>query len=54
MLVIARKLGERIQIGDSITVVVTRLKKGTVRIGVEAPRDVPIRRAELKPKDKVA
>lgn len=44
MLVLTRKLGEAIQIGGNIKVTVVRLQGGAVRIGVEAPNEVPIRR----------
>lgn len=44
ILVLTRKLGEAIQIGGNIKVTVVRLQGGAVRIGVEAPNEVPIRR----------
>ena len=49
MLVLTRKNKEQIQIGDGITVTVLRVKGKSVRIGVDAPRDVRILRAELPP-----
>jgi len=48
MLVLSRKVGERILIGDNISVTVVRVAQGTVRIGVEAPDDLPIVREEIK------
>jgi carbon storage regulator len=48
MLVLTRKEGERIQIGDNICVTVVRILGGGVRLGVEAPPEVPVMRAELK------
>ena len=48
MLVLSRKVGERILIGDNISVTVVRVAQGTVRIGVEAPDDLAIVREELK------
>ncbi len=48
MLVLSRKVGERILIGDKITVTVVRLAQGSVRIGVEAPIELPIVREEIK------
>lgn len=48
MLVLTRKEGERIQIGDNICVTVVRIVGGGVRLGVEAPPEVPVMRAELK------
>lgn len=47
MLVLTRKLQEKIQIGDQITITVLRVKGNTVRVGIEAPRDVRVVRAEL-------
>ncbi len=53
MLVLTRKLQERIRIGDNITITVLRVKGNTVRVGIEAPRDVRVVRAELPPKQRV-
>ena len=47
MLVLSRKVGEKILIGDQIAVTVVRVAQGTVRIGVEAPKHLPIVREEL-------
>jgi len=47
MLVLARKEREKIRIGEQIVVSVERLSKSQVQIGVEAPRSLPILRAEL-------
>jgi len=47
MLVLTRKVGERIVIGDSIVVTVLEASKNKVRIGILAPSDVPILREEL-------
>ena len=47
MLVVTRKLGEQIQIGDKITITVTRVDHQQVRIGVVAPPGVTIMRSEL-------
>jgi carbon storage regulator len=48
MLVISRKIGERIVIGDSIVVTVVQTQRGRVRVGVEAPPGVLILRQELQ------
>jgi len=50
MLVLSRKVGEQIQIGESITLVITRVIGNRVTIGIEAPRDVRIVRSELAPR----
>jgi carbon storage regulator len=47
MLVLSRKAGERILIGDKIAVTVVRIAPGIVRIGVDAPDGLPILREEL-------
>ncbi len=48
MLVLSRKVGEKILIGDDIVVTVVRVAPGVVRIGVEAPGDLPIVRKEIQ------
>ena len=47
MLVLSRKKGERLVIRDNIVVTVVDLGNGKVRLGVEAPREVPVHRKEL-------
>lgn len=47
MLVLSRKVNESLVIGDNITITVVRVKGQVVRIGVEAPPHVPVRRAEI-------
>jgi carbon storage regulator len=47
MLVLSRKAGERILIGDEIAVTIVRIGPNTVRLGIEAPRDMNIVREEL-------
>ena len=47
MLVLSRKVGERIRIGDGITVTVVRVTGGGVRLGIEAPAELPVVREEL-------
>lgn len=51
MLVLSRNLGEKIYIGDNICVTVVDIDRGKIRLGIEAPRDVPIMRKELLPSD---
>lgn len=48
MLVLSRKEGERIVIGENITLVVSKVHGNRVTIGIEAPRDVKIVRGELE------
>jgi len=47
MLVLTRKQQEKIRIGDQITVTVLKMKGKTVRLGIEAPTQVPVVRGEL-------
>ena len=49
MLVLTRKLMEKLFIGDDICVTIVRIEGGQVRLGIEAPRDVSVVRAELVP-----
>ena len=51
MLVLTRKQQERIHIGENITITVVRIKGNTVRVGIEAPRDVRVMRGEVNAKD---
>lgn len=54
MLVLSRKPGETIHIGDNITITVVRIGPNTVRLGIEAPRDMNIVRSELRVEEKPA
>lgn len=47
MLVLTRKQSETIQIGDSITITVLRMKGKSVRLGIQAPQDFNVIRGEL-------
>ena len=47
MLVVSRKVGERILIGDKITVTVVKIGSSGVRIGIEAPKEMAVVREEL-------
>jgi carbon storage regulator len=47
MLVLTRKVGEKILVGDDIVVSVVEVDRGSVRLGVEAPRSVSILRFEV-------
>ncbi|HWE39963.1 MAG TPA: carbon storage regulator CsrA [Isosphaeraceae bacterium] len=49
MLVLSRKLGEKIVIGDNIVVTVVKIDRNQIRIGIEAPHEVPVYREEIAP-----
>jgi carbon storage regulator len=49
MLVLSRKLGEKIYIGENVCITVVDIDRGKIRLGIEAPRDVPIYRQEFLP-----
>jgi carbon storage regulator len=47
MLILTRKLGENIRIGDKIKVTVLDIKGGQVKLGIEAPPEVSVHREEI-------
>ena len=47
MLVLTRRMDERIVIGDDIIVTVVRIKDGKVRLGIQAPNEVAVHRKEV-------
>jgi carbon storage regulator len=47
VLVLSRRIGEKIMIGDNVTVTVLGVKGSQVRIGIEAPHDVKVNREEI-------
>jgi carbon storage regulator len=49
MLVLSRKLGEKILIGDSIVLTVVKIDRNQIRLGIDAPSDVAIYREEIAP-----
>lgn len=47
MLVLSRKVGERVLVGDKVQITVVRIGPNAVRLGIEAPKDMNIVREEL-------
>jgi carbon storage regulator len=47
MLVLTRKAGERIHIGDNIVVTISRIQGDKVRVGIDAPADIEVHREEV-------
>ncbi|MGI6778213.1 MAG: carbon storage regulator [Acetivibrionales bacterium] len=54
MLVLGRKPGEYVMIGDNIKIMVVRSDEGDLRLAIEAPKDVSIKRGELLEEEKVS
>lgn len=47
MLILTRRIGERIRIGDDVSVTVLGVKGNQVRVGVDAPRETAVHRSEV-------
>lgn len=57
MLTLTRKVGESIRVGDDIEIIIKEIRRNQIRIGIIAPKEVPIYREEVydlmgKPSDK--
>lgn len=48
MLVLARKVGERIMVGEEVVITVIDVRNGQVRLGVEAPKTMAVDREEVR------
>ena len=49
MLVLSRKLGEKIVVGDNIVITVVKIDRNQIRIGIEAPTEISVYREEIAP-----
>ena len=47
MLVLSRRVGESVVIGDDVTVTILEVRSDVIRVGIDAPRSVAVHRAEL-------
>jgi carbon storage regulator len=47
MLILTRKVGETVRIGDSITVTVVQMNDGQVKLGIDAPKAITVHRGEV-------
>ena len=54
MLVLSRRVGERLVIDANITVTVIEVRGGQIRLGIEAPPEIPVRREEVAVRETVA
>ena len=51
MLILTRRVGENVMIGDNVQVAVLSVKGNQVRVGIEAPKTIPVIREELLTRD---
>jgi carbon storage regulator len=49
MLVLSRKVNEKVMVGDDIVITVVKIDRNQVRIGIEAPGHIPVYREEILP-----
>ena len=47
MLILTRRVGEKVMIGDNVTVAIIGVKGNQIRIGIRAPKDVTVHRQEI-------
>ena len=47
MIILSRKIGERVMIGDDISIVIKDIRADQVRLGIDAPRSVSVNREEI-------
>ncbi len=47
MLILSRRIGEKLTIGDNVTLTVLGVKGNQIRLGIDAPRGVPVHREEV-------
>jgi carbon storage regulator len=52
MLILTRRIGESVKIGDNVTVAIMGIKGQQVRVGIDAPKDVTVLREEIEDRNK--
>jgi carbon storage regulator len=53
-LILSRKLGEKILIGEEIVLTVVDIDRGKIRLGVECPKEIPVDRLEVRERKRPA
>ena len=53
MLILVRRVGETIIIGDDIRITIVGVNRNQVRLGVEAPKEIPVHRSETADREKI-
>jgi carbon storage regulator len=48
VLVLSRKVGDKIKIGDDVYVTIVNIRGGTIRVGIDAPRETKVIRSEIE------
>ncbi len=49
MLILTRRAGEMLMIGDDVAITILGVKRGQVKVGIDAPKDIPVYREEIYP-----
>jgi carbon storage regulator len=52
MLILTRRVGETLMIGDDVSITVLGVRSGQIRIGIDAPKEIPVHREEIYKKIK--
>lgn len=53
MLILTRRVGETLMVGDDVTVTILGVREGKVKVGIHAPRNIPVHRSEIYKRIKI-